>query len=417
VQEQLIWNDRLFVTGAVRADDNSAFGTNFDVVTYPKLSASYVLSEEPSIPLPVARQLAAAARRLRRQWTAARRLRRDPHVRVGGRRRHAPVGRQPGPGPRGELRAGARPRRGLRGRPREHRPDVLQRVHQGRDPVASGPSVGGLPGLQFFNAGRVNRNGLELLLRGHPIRSERFGLELTASGSTNNYEIVDLGAGTNLISVTGQVQHVVGYAPGAWWDRRVVSADRNAAGQATNLRCDDGQGGQVACASAPRVFLGNTVPTREGSLSATLTLLRDLRLTAFFDYRGGYKKLDGNRRARCNLFSLCRENYFPQEFDAVTLAEVQGGTAFTYNLIQDASFTRFRELSLNYSLPAGLVRRAGVSRAAITVAGRNLGLWTNYGGLEPEASFNGGTRGGFGQWEQNVLPQTRQFVATLNLSF
>jgi hypothetical protein len=63
------------------------------------------------------------------------------------------------------------------------------------------------------------------------------------------------------------------------------------------------------------------------------------------------------------------------------------------------------------------VRRAGVSRAAITVAGRNLGLWTNYGGLEPEASFNGGTRGGFGQWEQNVLPQTRQFVATLNLSF
>jgi hypothetical protein len=35
-----------------------------------------------------------------------------------------------------------------------------------------------------------------------------------------------------------------------------------------------------------------------------------------------------------------------------------------------------------------------------------------------EASFNGGTRGGqFGQWEQNVLPQTRAFVTTINLSF
>jgi TonB-dependent SusC/RagA subfamily outer membrane receptor len=417
VQEQLIWNDRLFVTGAVRADDNSAFGTNFDVVTYPKVSASYVLSEEPSIPLPSlvnSLRLRAAYGASGLQPGAFDAIR--TYVSGGGVVTPQSAGnRDLGPEASYELELG------LDAGFADDRASIDLTYFNGytRDAILSrqAPPSEGFPGLQFFNAGRVNRNGLELLLRGHPIRSERVGLELTASGSTNNYEIVDLGAGTNLISVTGQVQHVVGYAPGAWWDRRVVSADRNAAGQATNLRCDDGQGGQVACASAPRVFLGNTVPTREGSLSATLTLLRDLRLTAFFDYRGGYKKLDGNRRARCNLFSLCRENYFPQEFDAVTLAEVQGGTAFTYNLIQDASFTRFRELSLNYSLPAGLVRRAGVSRAAITVAGRNLGLWTNYGGLEPEASFNGGTRGGFGQWEQNVLPQTRQFVATLNLSF
>jgi len=121
---------------------------------------------------------------------------------------------------------------------------------------------------------------------------------------------------------------------------------------------------------------------------------------------------------RCNLFSLCRENYYPSEFDAVTLAEVQGGTAYTYNLIKDASFSRFRELSVTYSLPERFAARAGASRASITVAGRNLALWTDYPGLEPEASFNGGTRGGaFGQWEQNVLPQLRQIVTTFNVSF
>ena len=39
-------------------------------------------------------------------------------------------------------------------------------------------------------------------------------------------------------------------------------------------------------------------------------------------------------------------------------------------------------------------------------------------GLEPEASFIGGTRGtGSAQWEQNVVPQLQQFVVTLNLSF
>src|SRR5690606_25438908 len=47
VQEELNWEDRIFLTGAVRADDNSAFGSNFDMQYYPKLSASWVISEEP----------------------------------------------------------------------------------------------------------------------------------------------------------------------------------------------------------------------------------------------------------------------------------------------------------------------------------------------------------------------------------
>ena len=47
IEEALAFNDRLFVTGAVRSDQNSAFGTNFQNVAYPKLSASWVVSDEP----------------------------------------------------------------------------------------------------------------------------------------------------------------------------------------------------------------------------------------------------------------------------------------------------------------------------------------------------------------------------------
>ena len=46
VQEELNWQDRIYLTGAVRADDNSAFGSHFDLQYYPKVSASWVLSEE-----------------------------------------------------------------------------------------------------------------------------------------------------------------------------------------------------------------------------------------------------------------------------------------------------------------------------------------------------------------------------------
>src|SRR5439155_23318734 len=46
-QEQLAYKTRLFLTGAVRGDGNSAFGAKFYAVVYPKFSFSRVLSEEP----------------------------------------------------------------------------------------------------------------------------------------------------------------------------------------------------------------------------------------------------------------------------------------------------------------------------------------------------------------------------------
>jgi len=97
---------------------------------------------------------------------------------------------------------------------------------------------------------------------------------------------------------------------------------------------------------------------------------------------------------------------------------VQRGGAFSDRLIKDGSFARFRELSATYTLPGRWASRLGASRASITVAGRNLWTWTDYTGLEPEASFLGGTRGtGSAQWEQNVTPQLQQFVTTLNVNF
>ncbi|HEX8391250.1 MAG TPA: SusC/RagA family TonB-linked outer membrane protein, partial [Longimicrobium sp.] len=49
VQEQLAFGNRLFLTGALRADDNSSFGREFDLIVYPKAGLSYVLSEEPAL--------------------------------------------------------------------------------------------------------------------------------------------------------------------------------------------------------------------------------------------------------------------------------------------------------------------------------------------------------------------------------
>src|SRR5258705_780602 len=50
LQQMFGWRDRLFVTGGLRVDGNSAFGSGFGLQSYPKLSTAYVLSEEPFWP-------------------------------------------------------------------------------------------------------------------------------------------------------------------------------------------------------------------------------------------------------------------------------------------------------------------------------------------------------------------------------
>ncbi len=421
LQQQFVWNNRLFLTGAIRADDNSAFGTNFDIVTYPKLSASYVISEEPSISLPsfVSQLRLRAAYGGSGQQPGAFDATRT-YGALGGFLTPISYG-NPDLGPERSLETEL----GFEASLWDDRLGLDVTYFNGvtKDAILSrlAPPSAGFPGLQLFNAGQVDRSGLEWLVRYQALNRENFGLDFTVSGSMLKYEIASLGPGTDVVSLSSNIEHHVGYAPGAWWDRRIVSADFDAATKrATNVMCDDGNGGSVDCAAAPRVFLGNSVPTREGSFGAGVTLYKNLRVNAFFDYRGGYSKLDGNFRVRCGAFVLCHELYYPEDpqYSREHIAAVQALLGYTHHLIHDASFTRFRELSATYTLPMSVARTLRSSRASITVAGRNLGLWTKFPGIEPEASFNGGDRGGsYGQWEQNVLPQMRQFVTTFNLNF
>ncbi|MBA2573046.1 MAG: SusC/RagA family TonB-linked outer membrane protein, partial [Gemmatimonadetes bacterium] len=47
LSQQFGFADRFFVTGAIRGDQSSAFGENIGLITYPAVSASWVLLEEP----------------------------------------------------------------------------------------------------------------------------------------------------------------------------------------------------------------------------------------------------------------------------------------------------------------------------------------------------------------------------------
>ena len=426
-QEQLAWHDRLFLTAGLRADQHSTFSPNFKRVYYPKVSASWVLSDEAFWKYPFVNQL-----RLRAAYGESGRA--PPYnaaVRV-----YQPV---TGPGdvsavtPQNIGNPDLEPERGrelelgfdagfwsdrlgleftyYRKRTTN---EILQREIA---PSIGFPPV--FPGAQYFNAGAVLNQGIELLARGRPYDRGPVSVDLSINLSTNRNEIQSLLPGVTSVSAGTFLQHRVGYPVGSWFGRKVVSADLDANGRAINVLCDNGSGGTVACGSAPNVYLGRTIPNFEGAFNTAVTLWKRLRVYGLLDFKTGYRKMDGNTRVRCGVVGrFCREIFYPQEFDPKRIAGIQSGGSIVDYLIDDASFMKLREVSASYSLPDRWASAVGASRASVTLAGRNLYTWKRYGGLEPEAMFLGGTRGGnFSAWEQTDLPQLTQWVVTVNVDY
>jgi TonB-linked SusC/RagA family outer membrane protein len=446
VQEQLGWNDRLFVTAAVRADDNSAFGQNFDRVYYPKFSASWVISEEPfwSWPVISALKLRAAYGESGKQPITYSAL--QTYQSATGPGDVATVTPQflgnadLGPERSRELEFGFDlgafdDRLGF---------EVTHYRKKTVDAILDrqvAPSLG-IPNTQPFNAGAIRNWGTELLVRGTPIRRDNFDWDLTFGWAMNDSEIESLGTPQAILDLRAQsgtpdfvtggfaIRHQVGRPIGSYFEQRVVSAALLPTGRADSTRvlCDNGRGGTMVCAGpdlrygtaddAPDVYLGRSIPRFEGSVSSTFTIFKDLRVYGLLDFKTDFLKLDGNMRSRCAIFGRCRENFYPLEFDPKKIAGLQSNGQLVDYYINNSGYAKLREVSVSYTLPTISTRWATLNRAVITIAGRNLHTWTDYPGLEPEAFFLGGDRGGqYGQFEQTTNPQLRQWVVGLNVDW
>ena len=71
LEEAVALNDRLFLTAALRTDQNSAFGTDFQRVYYPKASLSWLISAGRVLPDDGLVERAAHSQRVRGVWRAA----------------------------------------------------------------------------------------------------------------------------------------------------------------------------------------------------------------------------------------------------------------------------------------------------------------------------------------------------------
>jgi len=419
-EQQLAWRDRVYVTAALRVDNNSAFGDDFKWITYPKVSASWVVHEEDFWGLESWFQTL----RLRTAYGASGR---QPNA-FAALRTFTPV---TGPGGGTAVTPGSLGNADLK-------PEVGKELEVGfeaalfnrlsldftyftkntKDVIVSqavAPSAG-FPGQQFRNIGEVSNSGIELSGTLQALQRRNLSWEVTGKLATNGDRIEDLGSLPSLVATAGPA-NIVGHPIGGIFVRRIASADRDANGFATNILCH-GASGPVACASAPFQFIGTPTPKRTGAVTNTVTVGRNLRFYALVDYRGGHLNYHAVELLRCAAqlgVGLCDVNYNPSGYDVKYVAAARGqaaslGTTEAY--FQDASFVKLREVSATYTLPERWLGK----RASITLAGRELKTWTDYRGIDPESNVNNAATTA-STIDQAVTPNLMRFIATFNVSW
>ena len=440
VQQEAAWKNRVFLTAAVRSDDNSSFGKDFSAIYYPKFSGSWVISEEPWFKLPFTESL-----RLRAALGASGT---QPGTFDAARLYDPSVGYQNAPGllPASFGNPALRPERstetegGFEATMFDSRATIEYTYYSRnvRDAIVNAPippSVG-FPGSQVVNVGKVVGWGHELGINYNVLRGMRVQWELGTQWSNNRNRIDDLG-GPQFLTVGGggQAQNRVGFGIADIFMYKVRSATLDANGNVLSSICDGGRGKSglemggpdAPCATAPRVFWGHTQPVWQFGVNSTLTFWKNLRIYGRVDGNGGHVQSNTEIRARHNQGTtqavLLRNDPLLQTYRAI---EADGPGTYK------AGFLRLREVSATYTLSPEWARSFRASGASISVAGRNLSmLWTEQHGWntsrdgrigvdvanmhtwDPEIRAVGQLSNGF----QTILPPTASFVTTLRLTF
>jgi TonB-linked SusC/RagA family outer membrane protein len=432
-QQDGSWNDRLFLSGAIRVDNNSAFGSQAGWAAYPKASLSYVASDEPKVKdhLPSF----VDNLRLRAAYGASGQ---QPAVN-SALRTLSPVA-----GPNGATvlttgtvgNADLKPERVLGTEVGFEAGLLSDRLgidftffnDVSHDAILSksvSPSTGFGGTTQNINAGRIDKHGIELGLKGHLLNRRAFGWDMQFNIATNSAKISQLSGAPGDTSIdlgtAPPLGHRVGYSPFDFFTYNVVGATYDpATKRAINAVCLDAQGAQMPCfvpgttsIQAPKLYFGHSLPTTEGSLTNTFRYER-LRLYVMADFQRGFNKLDNNLRINCQLNGDCLYDVFPDRYDPAIVVQTQNSGTIRNFFIKPSGFTKLREVSLSYDAPANYARLLGAQSLLVSAAGRNLHMWTKYTGIDPENSLGGVTGLAL---DQSEYPQLALFLFSVRVSY
>ncbi|GAB3262206.1 SusC/RagA family TonB-linked outer membrane protein [Larkinella harenae] len=306
-----------------------------------------------------------------------------------------------------------------------------------------------------INSGSMRNKGIELVLRGTPIRRGKLSWDVNFNFSANRNKILSLRDGLTEINYASQFGYassnvtmrlLPGYAYGNLYGRSYKRYYANSAEEDPMLLDRSrpiviGANGFPVINTAQKL-LGNSQPDWIGGLNNTVRY-GNFSLSALFDARVGqdrYNQMD-NFFSAFGIAKYTEDRNDTKVFEGVLadgtpntkpvwLGQGKGPDGVDYtngfyrnvhrgvseNFIEDASWVRLRSVNISYDLPTSILKNTFIKSVRLSATGNNLALWTKYSGYDPEtsSSSSGSNVDGFTGF---TYPAVRSFLFSLNVGF
>jgi TonB-linked SusC/RagA family outer membrane protein len=428
-QEQMSIRDRLFLVVAARTDENSAFGTQFQRVLYPKASASYIISDESWFPHP--------------DWLNQLRL----------RTAYGASGNQPGStvalqtfsastanvsaagGTAGADTPGLvaaalgnpnlKPERSLETEMGFEAGVLNNRAHfdftyyskATHDALVSLPlaaSSGASTLSVVENLASVANSGYELSLNTTLVDRRALGWDMTIAASHNSNKIRSIG-----VDATGHPLPTIG-----------TGTNRDSVGESVNgffarpYTYSDADGNGIITPNEVTVnpnfaYVGYSVPRDIFSVTNGLDLFnRKLRITVLTDYRGGYSLYNQSGQFYSSNFTTwysenLKNTPLWDQARTVANSSAKNPNPSVLGYLENGQFWKLREVSAALTLPTAVASKIRARDAQLVFSARNLHTWTKYTGVDPESNYStGDTQTDF----STIAPRT-YFLLRANLHY
>ena len=280
----------------------------------------------------------------------------------------------------------------------------------------------------FINAGELKVLGSEFGLNAVPVQTRNFTWTSNTTFQRNAQWVNNLpatvpafNAPNSFGAAFGRNRVVPGVRASKIWGNAPVRVEGGKVVEVLPVGTYAGDSATRARVSAARdTIIGDANPEFQMFFTNAVTYGR-VSLSALVDWRKGGDVVNMTN----NLFD---EGGQSRDYTEASPLTGQPLGAYRYSAwgggndarvyVQNGGFVKLREVQLSYDVPAAFVRRVSgrISSARLALQGRNLAVWTNYWGAEPEVN-------NFGNTNQNrfidlaVYPTPRQFFISADIGF
>jgi hypothetical protein len=304
----------------------------------------------------------------------------------------------------------------------------------------------------------MRNTGIELNLRYNAIQGTNFSWTISGNLTTQKNEVLTLvtqgqriGTATsgletvNFTEVGGSIGRILAVPTtginSANGQRKFLKKIRSADGTVTAVRevqynhqgagtgwtfVEDGLPAPAPNQQADGEYYGPTIPKWYGGLDNNFRF-KNFDLGVFIQYSGGNYIYNGTKAG------LHDQRFWNNDVDildrwtpentggswprVVFNDNVSNGSALVMSSnVEKGDFVRLRNVALGYTLNKDLITRFSMSSARFYVQVQNAALLTNYSGIDPEISTNGGSNSGAGV-DRNSVGQARTYTVGLNIGF